>query len=142
MKMGEDRSAFLDPHYVVGLTLAFLLCGVACGAILIFAEPSVPAYALPMIAATQLVQISMRAWFQRTKVTTSGIIMRGVLWEKQRAVRFVDLDAVIMRPDHVATTVTLLSSGTEPVTFRIFRFSVPHFERMVRHASPCEILQS
>lgn len=139
LRFGEDRASYVSAPGIliaVGVTMAtVLLMG------LIYSTPheSIFLYALPLIFLVQNAQMFLRLVFQRTRVTTHGIIVRPVLRNGLAAMHYDRMITVSFRSERLWTAVTVLDPTSGPVTFRIFTFSVRPLEQILRANSRAEI---
>jgi len=139
LKAGEDRRAFLSATSV--LVLVALLAVNALLAWLCFRveEPTVYAYALPLVMLVQNAQLAMRTVFQRTVAKTKALIVRSVLLERVRVASYADIIAVEFHYSWLWVQVTLDVLPDERVTFRIFRGSAPALSRILLASCICPI---
>ncbi|MBK9182423.1 MAG: hypothetical protein IPM83_04765 [Ignavibacteria bacterium] len=83
--------------------------------------------------------MTLRLVFQRTQAKTLGIVVRPALRPGPIAVRYDDIVAGTMHDERFWTTIRLVSTTSGPVTFRIFRFSVPSLEQILRSSTTASI---
>lgn len=139
MRMGENRQYFLSAP---GIVFVILGLTVSTGVGIIawrVSQPTVYIYALPLILCAQCIQLGLRLYFQRTQVTTLGIVVRPLLLEKQRAIRFEDILHVYSKNMWLWTRITLYSNTPEPVVFRIFRFSWLGLRHILQVSCSCPV---
>lgn len=137
-RVGEDRAAFLDPKATV-LVLAALLLSVTIGiAVVTLREPSIYWYALPMVIGVQGLQMAARVWFQRSQFKTNGLVVRSVLFDNVKVIRFDDVGDVEFRHGAWRIFVTV-STPNERVRFRIFPHSAPLLAGMISTSCGCVV---
>jgi hypothetical protein len=137
-RVGEDRTAFLDP-LATAAVLAALLLSLAIGiAVVAFHEPSIYWYALPMILGVQGLQMAARVWFQRSQVKTKGLVVRSVLFDKVKVVQFDEVGDVEFRHRTWRINV-IVSTPSERVRFRIFPHSAPLLAGMIHTSCGCDV---
>lgn len=139
LKFGEERASYVSaPGILVAsgvAVCAILLMGV------LYSKPlaSIFLYALPLIFMVQTAQMFLRVVFQRTRLTTQGVIVRPMLRSGQTVVHYDAMITVSFRSERICTAVTVIDAVHGPVTFRIFAFSVSPLERIIRANSHAEI---
>lgn len=141
-KLGEDRKSYVSAPGVI-LMSGVLVVSLALGSLLYaVAEPSVWAYALPLIIVAQVLQMTLRLFFQRTQVKTLGIVIRPALRHGPIALRYDDIVSGTLHHERSWTTIRLVSATSGPVTFRIFRFSVSSLEQILRSSTAASFHRS
>ncbi|MBL0322847.1 MAG: hypothetical protein IPP80_10840 [Ignavibacteria bacterium] len=139
LKLGEDRESYISAPGVV-LVSGVLVVSFAIGSLLYSnADPSIWAYAFPLVLLRQILQMTLRLVFQRTQAKTLGIVVRPALRPGPIAVRYDDIIAGTLHDERFWTTIRLVSTTSGPVTFRIFRFSVPSLEQILRSSTTASI---
>jgi hypothetical protein len=139
LKLGEDRKSFISAPGVF-LVGGVLVVTIAIGGLLYAnADPSIWAYAFPLIVLAQILQMTLRLVFQRTQAKTLGIVVRPALRPGPLAVHYDSIVAVSLQAERFWTTVSLVSTTSGPVTFRIFRFSVSSLEQILRSSTTASI---
>ncbi len=139
LKLGEDRESYISAPGVV-LVSGVLVVSVLIGGLLYTnTDPSIWAYAFPLVLLCQVLQMILRLVFQRTQAKTLGIVVRPALRPGPIAVRYDDIVAGTMHDERFWTTIRLVSTTSGPVTFRIFRFSVPSLEQILRSSTTASI---
>ena len=139
MKMGENRMYVISAPGVFFVAFMFCVSFVVASYTWSIQEPTVYAYALPLILFAQTIQMLLRLYYQRTQVTTLGLIVRPSLFEKQRAVRFEEILHVHVHKELLWITITLYAGNPEPIVFRIFRFSWHSVQRVLQSACTCPV---
>ena len=139
LALGEDRESFVDATagLIVGLCWSAVIVGAY--AMYAFGPASVYAYAAPLIAGVQALQVTMRLYFQRTLLRTRGLIVRRVWLDRLRAIPFTDIVMIRLQRGRVWTEVRI-GLPREEIVFRIFSFNLPALERALQASSTAPIL--
>lgn len=138
--MGEDREAYLSPEGSIVLAATIVVTTVVGAFAFQVDQPSVYAYALPLVFAVQNVQLGLRLWFQRMQVKTRGLVIRPVIVGQIQAVSFDDVTSVTVLPSTLWTTITVTYAIGEAVHFRIFRVSQTRVVTMLGNSCACPIV--
>ncbi|MFN4986443.1 MAG: hypothetical protein ACK5BQ_06310 [Ignavibacteria bacterium] len=134
-KTGEDLDFFMSASGVVYALMATLvLIGVAWMAYS-SGTPSIWLYALPLIGLAQLVQLSMRLYFQRMRLRTRAIVIRYVLRSGMNVIEYDSIQDVEFVRRTMWTEIRIGTMHGEHVAFRIFRFSEQSFQRRLYNLS-------
>lgn len=142
LRAGEDRETFLSAP---ALTVMLCLVGlniVVTAMVIRFAEPSIYAYALPMILGVQNLQLLLRVHFQRNVAKTQAFIVRSLLFERVRIAPYGEVIGVTFDYGRWWVRVTLDVLPDERITFRIFRRSAPTLARILQGSCICPIRSS
>ncbi len=139
LRFGEDRATYVSAPGILIASGVTMACVLLMGLMYSIPHESIFLYALPLIFLVQNVQMFLRLVFQRTRVTTHGIIVRPVLRNGLASLHYDRMITVSFRSERVWTAVTVLDPTNGPVTFRIFTFSVSPLERILRANTRAEI---
>ena len=139
LKFGEERASYVSAPGIL-LAVGVALCTVLLMGVM-YSKPheSIFLYALPLILLVQTTQMFLRVVFQRTRLTTQGVLVRPLLRSGQTAVHYDAMITVSFRSERLWTAVTVIDAVHGPVTFRIFAFSVAPLEKILRANSRSEI---
>jgi hypothetical protein len=117
---GEDRRLLLDPKSMI-IVLTTMFLALVIGALFLQIEnPAVFHYAFPLIIASQALQMGLRVWFQRTRVTTRAIVVRAVLSDAVHIAPYNNILAIVVHDERMWVNISVLLP-TEEIRFRIFR---------------------
>lgn len=139
LRFGEDRASYVSAPGILVAVIAALCSVLVMGMLYSIAHESIFLYALPLIMLVQNAQMFLRVVFQRTRVTTQGIVVRPLLRTSVAAVHYDAMITVSFRSERVWTAVTVMDAAHGPVTFRIFAFAVRPLEQILRTNSRAEI---
>lgn len=139
LKLGEDRESYISAPGVL-LVSGVLVFSLSVGWLLYAnADPSIWAYAFPLVLLGQVLQMTLRLVFQRTQAKTLGIVVRPALRPGPIALRYDDIITCSLFNERFWTTIRIVSTTSGPVTFRIFRFSVTSLEQILRSSTAASI---
>lgn len=141
LKAGEDRRAFLSAPSVLvilGLLIVNAIVALICYQV---EEPTVYAYALPLVILVQNVQLTLRTFFQRTVAKTKALVVRSTLLERVRVASYGEIIGITFAYDLLWVTVTIDVLPDERISFRIFRGSAPALARILLTSCVCPIRQ-
>lgn len=139
MKFGEERASYVSAPGILVAVAVGMATVLMMGFLYSVPHESIFLYALPLILLVQTMQMFLRLIFQRTLLTTMGIIVRPALRAELRAMHYDRMITVSFRSERLWTAVTVLDSSDGPVTFRIFAFSVGPLQQILRTNSRAEI---
>lgn len=139
LRFGEDRASYVSAPGILISTGASLCTVLLMGLLYSTPHESIFLYALPLIMLVQNAQMFLRVVFQRTRITTNGIIVRPLLRTALSAMHFDGMITVSFRSERLWTAVTVIHASHGPVTFRIFAFSVRPLELILRANTRAEI---
>lgn len=139
LQLGEDRDSFLHAPTILLLGGAWSVVLVVGPFLYLNISPTVYSYALPLILGVQLLQLTMRAFFQRTQVKTRGLVVRSLLFDKVRGLPFSDIVMIRFVQDRFWVDVRI-GLKNEEAGFRIFSFSAASLERMLEASCSAPIL--
>lgn len=139
LQLGEDRDSFLQAPTILLLGGAWSVVLVVGPFLYLKISPTVYSYALPLILGVQLLQLTMRAFFQRTQVKTRGLVVRSLMFDKVRGLPFSDIVMIRFVQDRFWVDVRI-GLKNEEAGFRIFSFSAASLERMLEASCSAPIL--
>lgn len=139
LQLGEDRDSFLDAPAASVLGLGWLILLFLGPVIYLNVAPSIYSYALPLIVAVQLLQLSLRTFFQRMQVKTRGLVIRSLLFGEVKGFPFSDIVMIRFVQDRFWVDVRI-GLKNEEAGFRIFSFSAASLERMLEASCTAPIL--
>ena len=139
LQLGEDRDSFLQAPTILLLGGAWSVVLVVGPFLYVNISPTVYSYALPLILSVQLLQLTMRAFFQRTQVKTRGLVVRSLMFDKVRGLPFSDIVMIRFVQDRFWVDVRI-GLKNEEAGFRIFSFSAASLERMLEASCSAPIL--
>jgi hypothetical protein len=139
LKFGEERASYVSAPGILVSIGACIITVLLMGFLYSFPHESIFLYALPLILLVQNTQMFLRLVFQRTLLTTMGIVVRPALRIGLNALHYDRMITVSFRSERLWTAVTVLDSSNGPVTFRIFSFSVSPLQQILRTNSRAEI---
>ncbi len=139
LQLGEDRDCFLDAPIAVVLGSAWLGVLLLGPVMYLNLPPSVYGYALPLIIGVQLLQLSLRTFYQRTQVKTRGLVVRSIMFDKVRGLPFAEIVMIRFIQDRFWVEVRI-GLQNEEAGFRIFSFSAATLERMLQASCTVPIL--
>lgn len=139
LQLGEDRDSFLHAPTILLLGGAWSVVLVVGPFLYLNISPTVYSYALPLILSVQLLQLTMRAFFQRTQVKTRGLVVRSLMFDKVRGLPFSDIVMIRFVQDRFWVDVRI-GLKNEEAGFRIFSFSAASLERMLEASCSAPIL--
>ncbi len=139
LKFGEERASYVSAPGILVSVGASMLSILLLGILYAMPHESIFLYALPLIFLVQNTQMFLRLIYQRTRVTTMGIVVRPALRSGQFAVHYDQMITVSFRSERLWTAVTVLDASNGPVTFRIFGFSVGPLQQMLHANTRAEI---
>jgi hypothetical protein len=105
--LGEERYLFIDPRIVipVGVLLFFSAIfimfifthdDVGHVDIATHSTPGLIFFVVPLVFAVNIIQFSLRAWWQKTSVRTNGILVKRILSERFMAIPFDTIQQVVI----------------------------------------------
>lgn len=139
LQLGEDRDSFLNAPTMLLLGSAWSVVLVVGPFLYLNITPTVYSYALPLILGVQLLQLTLRAFYQRTQVKTRGLVVRSLLFDKVRGLPFSDIVMIRFVQDRFWVDVRI-GLKNEEAGFRIFSFSAASLERMLEASCTAPIL--
>jgi hypothetical protein len=139
LRFGEERSRFMGSTGVFACLGAAIVTVTIAQIVWAIPKPTVYWYALPLILGVQNLQMGLRFWFQRTTVTTHGILVRSALFQQHRAIPFEQILHIHVKHSWLVTTVFVLGSNPKPVVFRIFRMSWPALHHILQSSCRCPV---
>lgn len=139
LQLGEDRDSFLDAPVTIILGVGWLVILFFAPFVYLNVAPTVYAYALPLILCVQLLQLTLRTFFQRTQIKTRGLVIRSLLFGQVRGLAFADIVMIRFVQDRFWVDVRI-GLKNEESGFRIFSFSAASLERMLEASCTAPIL--
>ena len=141
LKQGEDLDSYLDAGVSIALLAAWSILLILVIVVYGILPASIYIYALPLIFIVQCLQLSLRAYFQRTLIKTQGIVVRSILFDSIKTARFDELVVIRLIPSRLFVKVRL-GLPKEEIGFRIFSFSAESFELLLGRHTRAPILWS
>lgn len=138
-RVGEDRATFLSAPAMTVIAVLFAV-NVGIGYLTFrTSDPSVYAYALPLILFVQNLQLLLRAIFQRHLAKTQAVVVRSMLFERLRIAPYGEIIGIVFEYGRWWVTVTLDVLPDERISFRIFRRSAPALARILQCSCFCPV---
>jgi hypothetical protein len=137
---GEDLDLFLSaPGALILIVFGLLLIpiGWMCYGT---ASPTIWKYALPLIGMVQIIQLSLRLYFQRLRLRTRAIVIRFMLRSGCVVIRFDEIERIVTQRSMLWSTITIYHRNNKASSFRIFPLSEAVILQRVQALSGVEAL--
>lgn len=125
--LGEERFLFIDPRIII--PVGVLLFSASIFIMFIFTHdeldhvdmsthstPGLIFFVVPLVFAVNIIQFSLRAWWQKTSLRTNGILVKRILSERFMAIPFDTIQQIVIERSFLWAAIYITRTPNPLVT--------------------------